>query len=262
MTASATVHALPSAQRLARNAVSVASGKGVVGKTWFSITLAYTLARAGRRTLLFDGDLGLANVDIQLGLVPNRDLGDVIAGRCRIGEAIQPFAAGRFDIVAGKSGSGTLAQLAPQRLRDLRDAVVELARGYDTVIADLAAGVEANVQTLATLGGPILVVVNDEPTSLTDAYALIKTLYLRSPRADIRVVVNSAAAKPAGQKTYETLLRVCESFLKFSPPLAGVVRADAKVKDAIRHQMPLPQRHPTADAAADVDVIAQRLSAP
>ena len=102
-----------------RNVIAVASGKGGVGKTWFSITLSHALARAGRRTLLFDGDLGLANVDIQLGLTPDRDLGGVVTGRIGLHQAAARFELGGFDIIAGRSGTGSLATLPAQRLAQL-----------------------------------------------------------------------------------------------------------------------------------------------
>ena len=108
------------------NAIAVASGKGGVGKTWLSITLAHALANLGRRTVLIDGDLGLANVDIQLGLTPSRDLGAVLAGQTTLDQVAQPYADGGFDIIAGRSGAGTLANLPQQRLSLLHDLKREL----------------------------------------------------------------------------------------------------------------------------------------
>src|SRR5438552_1285509 len=118
----------------ARNVVAVASGKGGVGKTWFAITLAHAFARSGQRALLFDGDLGLANVDIQLGLMPERDLGGVIAGRITLAQATTRYADGGFDIIAGRSGNGSLATLPGQRLTQLRSELVALAASYDQVV--------------------------------------------------------------------------------------------------------------------------------
>src|SRR3954454_17646688 len=161
----------PVAATRARNIVAVASGKGGVGKTFFAITLTHALTMRGRRTLLFDGDLGLANVDVQLGLMPNRDLGGVIAGRVTLGQAKTPFALGGFDIIAGRSGAGSLAALAPSRLAVLGSDLAELAKSYDYVVMDLGAGVDRMVRQLASSAGTRLVVVTAEPTSLTDAYA-------------------------------------------------------------------------------------------
>src|ERR687883_1011346 len=102
------------------NLIAIASGKGGVGKTWFAITLAHALARLGRRTLLFDGDLGLANVDVQLGITPRRDLAGVVAGHFALGEAAAPYPDGGFDIIAGRSGSGSLGTVPLARLVALR----------------------------------------------------------------------------------------------------------------------------------------------
>ncbi|MBT5107509.1 MAG: AAA family ATPase, partial [Rhodospirillaceae bacterium] len=157
-----------------RKIIAVASGKGGVGKTWFSVTLSHALSRMDRRALLFDGDLGLANVDIQLGLTPKHDLSAVIAGKLTLQQAITHYDAGGFDILAGRSGANNLTSIPIPKLKSLRNDLRDLAAKYDRVIIDLSAGVDRTVQTLATLAKTILVVTTDEPTSLTDAYAFIK----------------------------------------------------------------------------------------
>lgn len=242
-----------------RNIVAVASGKGGVGKTWFSITLTHALARAGQKALLFDGDLGLANVDIQLGLMPKHDLGSVVAGRITLNQAMVRFDDGGFDIIAGRSGSGTLANIPLSRLQMLGDDLVLLAGAYDRVIVDLGAGVEKTVRQLAVNAGTVLVVTTDEPTSLTDAYAFIKVTHLERPGTDMRVVVNMANSTREGERIYSTLLKACEGFLKVSPPLAGVIRRDMKVRDSIRNQTPILIRSPNSEASADVEAIVDKL---
>jgi len=244
-----------------RRVVAVASGKGGVGKTWFSITLSHALARAGQRTLLFDGDLGLANVDIQLGLTPSRDLGAVLAGQATLDQVVQPFADGGFDIIAGRSGAGTLANLPQQRLSLLGEELAAVARRYDRAVIDLGAGVDRPVRYLATVAGMTLVVTTDEPTALTDAYAFIKVTHQETPDAKMGVVVNMSATKRDGERTYETLLKACKGFLKIEPPLYGIIRRDPKVREAIRHQTPLLTRYPNCDAAMDVEAVAKRLIA-
>lgn len=240
-----------------RNVIAIASGKGGVGKTWFSITLAHALARAGRRVLLFDGDLGLANLDVQLGLMPAHDLSEVLTGKIAMADAVTRYHG--FDIVAGRSGSGRFASLPPARIERLRDEMETLAVDYNHAIVDLGAGIADPVRMLGRQSGPCLVLTTDEPTALTDAYAFIKVAYARLPGADVRIVVNMAAGRPAGERTYGTLQRACETFLKKSPALAGVVRRDSRIADCIRHQTPLLIRHPACDAAADVEAIARRL---
>jgi flagellar biosynthesis protein FlhG len=251
----------PAAPAKARNIVAVASGKGGVGKTWLAITLAHALARLGRRTLLFDGDLGLANVDIQLGLMPEHDLGGVLAGRLSLAAAALRFDAGGFDIIAGRSGCGRLAGVPQARLTRLCDDLVATAAFYDHAILDLGAGLERTVRELARRAGNCIVVTTDEPTSLTDAYAFIKVAHLERTEADMRIVVNMANSAREGERTYGALLRACESFLDISPRLLGVVRRDPKVREAIRSQSCVLTRFPNCVAAADVEVLASRLAA-
>jgi flagellar biosynthesis protein FlhG len=242
-----------------RNVIAVASGKGGVGKTWFAVTLAHALAAQGRRTLLFDGDLGLANVDIQLGLMPERDLGGVIAERATLRQTVVPHDGGGFDVIAGRSGSGNLAGLPLARIEALRDDLMALSSDYEAMVIDLGAGVDRAVRTLMGRSRTTLVMTTHEPTALTDAYAFIKLTAAERRDADIRVVVNMARSARDGGRTYGTILKACESFLHLSPPLAGVVRQDAKVADSIRNQSPLLSRYPNSDAAADVTAIAAKL---
>lgn len=243
-----------------RNLLAIASGKGGVGKTWLAITLAHALARSGRRILLFDGDLGLANVDIQLGLMPSQDLGTVLAGRLTLAQAAAPYEAGGFDIVAGRSGCGRLAALSPARLGGLADQLAAMALRYDDVILDIGAGVDQTVRQLCSHAGICIVVTTDEPTALTDAYAFMKLAQLEGSPAEMQIVINMASSLRSGEKTYAALHRACSSFLKLSPPLLGVVRRDPKVREAIRHQTALLTRYPTCEAASDVEAIATALA--
>lgn len=247
------------AEKPTNNLIAVASGKGGVGKTWFAITLAHALARAGRKVLLFDGDLGLANIDIQLGLMPKHDVGQAIAGKSRLSQCIERFPEGNFDVLAGRSGSGSLATLPPPRIERIGRELTELAGGYNHVLIDLGAGVDKTVQMLAAKAARTLLIINDEPTSLTDGYAFIKLGWASHPEMEIRVVVNAAESANRGRRTYETLAKSCEGFLHRRPDLAGIVRRDNRVREAIRAQQPLITRSPTSEAAADVEAIARSL---
>lgn len=259
------VIALPPPRDLAQpyalcpNIVAIASGKGGVGKTWLSITLAHHLARAHKRVLLFDGDLGLANVDVQLGLIPPRDLTDMFRGKYTLNDIVYPYAEGRFDIIAGRSGSASLGTLPATSLNALCSQLARLSNGYDAVLIDLGAGVEKNVRALAGLGASCLVVVTDEPTSLTDAYAFIKLLVRQSPKPRIHIVVNQAATRKEGEKTFTALVRACENFLHYTPELAGIIRRDKKVRDAIRAQETLIKHSAYCTAATDAAALSARL---
>ena len=243
--------------RKGKNVIAVASGKGGVGKTWFSITLSHALARSGKKVLLFDGDLGLANVDVQLGLMAKRDLNDVIRGRLSLDKVIQHYEEGGFDIIAGRSGQASLSALPSQRLAMLRDQLLEVAEKYDVVIIDLGAGVDRTVRMMSASATRTLLVTTDEPTSLTDAYAFIKLGNAAGMSKNVGIVVNQAPSNVEGEKTYKTLLKACENFLRLKPPLVGMVAHDPRVKDSIRHQTPILIRSPNTDAAEDVEDIAR-----
>jgi flagellar biosynthesis protein FlhG len=241
--------------------IAIASGKGGVGKTWFAITLAHAMAREGNTVLLFDGDIGLANVDVQLGLSPLHDLGAVVAGRVTLAEAVMRHPDGGFDILPGCSGSGALSALDPAHLERTLAALRPQTGGYDTVLLDLGAGLERAVRRMAAASDTLLVLATDEPTSLTDAYAVLKLYGTDRPAGDARIVVNQAASQAAGERTYASLRRACGTFLGREPPLAGVIRRDDKVREAIRRQTLLLTRHPGCAAAADVEAVARSLAA-
>ncbi len=241
--------------------VAVASGKGGVGKTWFAITLSHALARRGRRVLLFDADLGLANVDIQLGLAPRHDLAAVASGRVTLLQAIERQPGG-FDVLAGSSGSGTLSALDASGVERLLMALGAAAAGYDHVLLDLGAGLDRAVRRMSAWADTLLVVATEEPASLTDAYAALKLHAADRPGGDARLVVNQATSPAAAARTAATLERACSAFLGRAPALAGAVRRDPHVGDALRRQAPLLTRHPNCPASLDVEGIAAGLLAP
>jgi flagellar biosynthesis protein FlhG len=241
-----------------RNIIAVASGKGGVGKTWFSITLAHALALAGRKSLLFDGDLGLANVDVQLGCTPHRDLSSVVSGEIGLAQAVASHPCG-FDIIAGRSGSGNLASMSPTRLLELRAELGKFSQNYDWVVLDLGAGIERTVRILTGQARACLVITTDEPTAITDAYAYIKVTALDRLAEGIQIVVNMVSNQREGERTYGTLLRACREFLKLEPPLAGIIRRDDHVKESIRRQVALLTRFPNSPAAVDVEQIARHI---
>lgn len=241
------------------NLLAVASGKGGVGKTWLAVTLTHLFARSGKNVLLFDGDIGLANVDVQLGLTPQRDLSSVISGRNTLKEAVTRYEEGGFDILAGRSGSASLATMPVEKLHAIIADLKELQKEYDVIVLDLGAGIEQHVQYLASVAGRCVVVVTDEPTSLTDAYAFIKIAHQGKHPPEIGIAVNMAATQKEGEATYHALNKACVNFLKVSPPLLGVIRRDNKVKDSIRNQKSLLIRAPHSTAATDVAALSIKL---
>jgi flagellar biosynthesis protein FlhG len=244
----------PRAPRL----IAIASGKGGVGKTWFAITLAQALAAQRHRVLLVDCDVGLANVDVQLGLDPERDIAALLKGGSLDASAM-PVTAG-FDVVAGRSGSGALSGADQAAAERILDALAAPSR-WEVAILDLGAGIEKLQRRLASAADTLLVLTTEEPTALTDAYACLKLAETDAPGGDRRIVVNMASSRANGERTAAVLQKSCARFLGVTPPLAGVVRRDARVADAIRRQTPFLTRHPTAEAARDVEAIAESLLA-
>jgi len=166
-----------------------------------------------------------------------------------------------FDVVPGRSGSGALSGVDPAALDRVLAALREAAGGYDAVLLDLGAGLDRSVRHMAAFADTLVVLVTEEPTSLTDAYAVLKLHAADRPGGDARVIVNQATSHGTGERTYATLRRACATFLGREPPLAGVIRRDDRVRDAIRRQTLLLTRHPACAAATDVERIGRALLA-
>ncbi|MGE0828313.1 MAG: P-loop NTPase [Hyphomonadaceae bacterium] len=245
--------------------IAIASGKGGVGKTWLSVSLACAWGRANRRTLLVDCDVGLANVDVQIGVRPQADLHSITRGWIDIDASVAPVmggagTSGGFDLIAGHSGSGALANIKLEDVAKICDGVRKMTPHYDRVVLDLSAGVDPVVLKFARSADRLVIVTTDEPPSLTDAYALAKLLKLQGSVIVPSVIVNMAENRVKGRRIFDQFAKACEDYLDFRPKLAGIVCRDPRVPDAIRAQTPLPARHPQSQAFEDVLRVAEALN--
>jgi len=239
-------------------AIAIASGKGGVGKTNVVANLAIALSRRGRRVIVLDADVGLANLDTLLGVNPRATLRHVLHGECAIRDVLVKGPGG-IQLVPAASGFEELTQLTDaQRLR-LLEQVDSLEGTFDVLLLDTGAGISPNVLFFATAAQETIVVVTPEPTALTDAYALVKVLAMRYAERRFAVLVNMARGEFEAKRTFTHLSRVAERFLHVSLRYVGYVPFDAEVPEAVRRQRAVVELAPGAPASRAFDTIADRL---
>jgi flagellar biosynthesis protein FlhG len=238
--------------------ITVASGKGGVGKTNLAANLAVALARRGTRVCVLDADLGLANIDVLFGLSPAASLLDVLRGDRRIADVIVDGPAG-VRVIPAASGAESLTALGPVDHLRLLDEVDELDGSLDVLLIDAAAGISANVLHFTAAAADALVVITPEPTALADAYALMKVLAARHGRRDFLVAVNMAAGAADAEAAFARLARAAERFLGIRLEYQGYVPYDDAVPRAVRQQLPVVLAAPGAPASLALGLLARRL---
>ena len=237
--------------------LAIASGKGGVGKTCLAVNLALALSDLGTRVLVVDGDLGLGKVDVLLGTVPPLDLSHYLGGQCSLQDVITVGPAGVSFLPAG-SGHGDLAVLDAVRRERLLGALVGMTGRFDLVLLDLPSGIGPNTLELARLSDEVIVVATPEPTSCTDAYAVIKQLH-RSRSAEVRIVINRARAWTDAQSTYARIARTAGTHLGAAPGFLGFVPEDPAVQQAVLDQRPFVVNAPSAPSTLRVRELAWRV---
>ncbi len=234
--------------------LAVGSGKGGVGKTMVSIGVACWLARLKYNVLLIDADIGLANVDLQMGVDPVFTLQDVVYGNCPIEEAVMATPHGP-DLLAAASGAPELVEMGGARREMLVGELMRFASRYDFLIIDGAAGIGNSITDFLAAAPEVLVVVANEPTSIMDAYSLIKVLRQRASPPALKLVINMVRTLDEGELLARRLNDITEKFLQLPIPVAGIVTYDQIVGDAIRARQPLVSyaiRSAPAKCLADV----------
>jgi flagellar biosynthesis protein FlhG len=227
--------------------IAVTGGKGGVGKTSVSVNLATGLAAAGRRVVLLDGDLGLANVDVLLGLSPRHTLAHVLSGERTLDEILVKAPQG-FSIVPAASGAADLASLSGAGHLGLVQAFSSLASRLDVMIIDTAAGIAPGVLQFSQAAQHVLIVLCDEPASLTDAYALVKVLSRNHGVQRFHVLANMTRSPGEGSALFGKLERVAGRFLDVVLDYVGEIPDDDFVRRAIRAQRPVLDAFPSSPA--------------
>ncbi|HID29551.1 MAG TPA: HDOD domain-containing protein [Desulfobacterales bacterium] len=237
--------------------ITITSGKGGAGKTSTSVNLALHLATLGYRTCLFDADLGLANVNVLLGLYPEYNLEDVILYHHNIEDIIIRDYKG-IDIIPGSSGVERIANLEADQVEHLIESFSAL-EGYDFLLFDTSAGVSKNVISFCLASSEVIVVIAPEVTSLTDAYALLKILCLNGFKGSVRIVVNQCKSTAMARQAYTKFKETVKKYLSIDVVPLGIIVQDSKVEEAVKDQQAFVLLYPESNAAKCIKSIAKRL---
>lgn len=240
--------------------IAVGGGKGGVGKTNVAVNLAVGLGRLGRRVTLLDSALGLANSDVTLGVKPQRTLLDVLTGDATLSDVVVETADG-INIVPASSGVPELASLSMQHYMGLIHAFSELSDSMDTLIIDTAAGISDEVVCFLSAAQHVMLVVCNEPTSIGDAYALIKILNERYGVQKIRVVSNMVRSKRDGAEAFAKLSTVSERFLSVELEHCASLPFDEYLRRAVRRQAPVMRAYPHSPVSRAFEQLAEQVVA-
>ncbi len=238
--------------------IAITSGKGGVGKTHITANLAYILSRMRRKALIFDADMGLANIDVILGLSPKYNMHHVLLGEKSLQE-VMVSGPGGIKILPAASGIQEMAELSKGQKLSLMDELNDLNDGFDFMFIDTAAGITGNVLYFNMAAKEIIVVVSPEPTSLTDAYALIKILYNGHGEKRIMLIVNMVKNSQEAGEVFMKLSKATEHFLDLSVEYLGFIMHDEKVSDAVRQQKIFAEIYPNSPASKCLSSIARKI---
>ena len=241
--------------------LAVSSGKGGVGKTNIVANLAYLISKQNKKVLVVDADLGLNNIDILLGLYPKFHIGDVLSGEKTVQDIIIK---GPADINLLPAGGGLqeLTQLDDEKKILLMEELDRVSDGYDFLIFDTGAGISTNVTYFCSAAHEILLIATAEPTSLTDVYALIKTLYIKHSQKHFRMIINSVDSEREAQLIFRNLAAVTDRFLpNVSVEYLGYIVSDSNVTKAVRQQKAFSEIYPYAKVTQCVKKLAQKMIA-
>jgi len=238
--------------------IAVSSGKGGVGKTNVSVNLAASLAKDGKEVLLLDADLGLANVDVLLGLNPAYDLSHVITGERTLEEVIIDGPA-NVKVIPASSGVSRMANLTVAEQAGLINAFNELGNAIDVMVVDTAAGISDSVVNFCSAAHEVVVVVCDEPASITDAYAFIKVMSRDHKIERFQILANMTHSTHEGRDLFNKLSKATDRFLDVILTFMGTIPYDERLRKAVQHQRAVVEAFPRSPSALALKRIARQI---
>ncbi|WP_297416918.1 MinD/ParA family protein [Clostridium sp.] len=237
--------------------ITITSGKGGVGKSNLVVNLAISLQNKGKKVLIFDADLGMGNDDVLMGLYPRHNIFDIVFTGLEIKDIIIEGTNGVHLIPAGSALSKT--QELNGEEREIFMKKLEVLDDYDYILMDTGAGVNKDVLSFIAASEELIIVTTPEPTSLTDAYSLMKATDHYELKTKAKVIVNKVFTKEEGEETYKKFNRAVEKFLKINIEYLGSILEDKKLVQSVRQQKPFIVLYPNCDASKDIDNIAMKL---
>jgi flagellar biosynthesis protein FlhG len=238
--------------------ITITSGKGGVGKTNVSVNLSILLKQRGYSVLLFDADIGLANIDIIMGTMPKSNLAHFINNKCDIHQLVQVGPQG-ISYIAGGSGIKELIDINSRQLKKIVNSLILLEQEYDFIIIDTGAGISNNVTEFAINSDEVIIITTPEPTALTDAYAMIKSILQRNEKIKINIIPNMVEDMNQGKLTGDKLFKTCEKFLKVHLDILGSITKDSCVSEGVSSQVPFILFKPLCKASKDIALICDRI---
>jgi len=239
--------------------IAITSGKGGVGKTNITVNLACMLAKMNKKTLVLDADAGLANIDVILGLAPKYNLHDVLTGERKLSEVVVSGPGG-IKILPSASGIEEMTDLSRGQKFTLLEDLDSIQENLDFMLIDTAAGIASNVMYFNMAAKEIIVVTTPEPTSLTDAYALIKVLYQKYAKKRFRLLINMVSSAAEAHKVYLRLNHATDHFLNLNIEFLGYILHDKKLQEAVRMQQAFVELYPDSQASLCVKKVAEKIS--
>ncbi|MFW6273424.1 MAG: MinD/ParA family protein [Halanaerobium sp.] len=239
--------------------IAVASGKGGVGKSTFTVNFAYNLSKLGKKVLIVDSDIGMANLDILLGIQPKFDIGHLLRGDCALEDALIEGPAG-VNLLSGITGDDTFINIGTQAVEKLVNIGSELEKDFDFLIIDLGAGAAENIINTILAVEELIIVLTTEPTSVMDSYSLIKILSNHNYSKSIKLVLNQSDNIKESEKISRRMIKTVGDYLDIELEMLGTISYDRKISTAVRRQKPYSEVFAGRKAAEDFEKIAYEMA--